>query len=247
MKKFLRWVLLLSLLPAGCAGTGKINVPADALAVPEQTALYQFGEVFQGERIHANFLIGNPAPYRIEIDQIDNQCGCTTSLLTDQALNPGEQVLLMVELNTDRLWGPQSKTVVLHTNDPGRLHIRLVLEGVVREVLPCEPRRINLLTDETAPQVTVRLKNARGRRITISRIDLEDQTHITARPAAGSLPCPLAPGEEISLIVQAELKHPGARLSGTISMFLEGETAVAQIPYSFERRREAKKSPARRY
>lgn len=247
MNRFRTLVLLFCLLASGCAGLSAIQAPSDAIPVPEETATYNFGEVFQGERVQVNFLIGNRAPYRIDIDQIDNQCGCTTSLLTDQAINPGEQVLLMVELNTDRLWGPQAKSVVLHTNDPGRQQIRLVLEGMVREVLPCEPRRIHMVTDEAAPMTTVLLKNAKEKPITIGEIDLESQTHLSAWFVRQSLPLELAPGQEASLIIQAELNHPGARLSGNICFRLEGESAITLLPYTFERRESGKTAPKRRY
>jgi hypothetical protein len=234
--KFFRPVIVLAMLALGaCASARSQPAAASAVVVADQVGRSPFGEVYQGEKIRVEFAIRNTAPYRVTIDSIENVCGCTATRLENGILLPGDTQSVWVELDTARLWGPQSKTVILHTDDPYRRAIRLTLEGVVRELLRFDPRRIDAQSPDPSFSTTVQVANAADRDLTIKELAIKPADHVRAAFAGRSLPLRLAPGETATLLVQAELARPGARLVGEIGLTLDKPGVRLALPFRIER------------
>jgi hypothetical protein len=155
--------------------------------------------------------------------------------LSGEAIRSNQQQILHVDLDTSRLWGPQSKAVILHTDDPHRRTIRLAVEGVVKERIVCEPRRLNAQTGDGRWATRVRLTNATRETLTIQAITIEPNEHMTAALVDKTLPCPLAAGETIALDVAAELGRPDAKLVGQIVFAFAEVEAKASLPFYLER------------
>ncbi len=227
--------LLICLVVLACASAQQADPPPAAIPVDEAAATYRFGAVFEGETVIATFLIRNPSPFRLIIDEVETPCGCTTAQLAGQELKPQGEILVRVSLSTARLWGPQSKMVILHTNSPYRPRIKLLLEGVVRERLQLEPRRINVETTESSFHTTVRLTNVTDKPMQIESVSSEPAELLRAALDATEMPVTMAPGASLSLVVDAQLDHVGAQLIGTVSLHLAGWEEPARLPVFVER------------
>jgi hypothetical protein len=227
--------LLLGLITLGCASTQRAAVPPDAVPVDEGFGIYRFGEVFEGAAVTGVFLVRNPSPFYLVIDEIEAPCGCTTAELAGEELPPRGEILVRVTLNTARLWGPQSKMIILHTNSPYRPKIKLLLEGVVLERLQLEPRRITAETDQAAYHATVRLTNVTDQPMQIEGLNAEPADLIHPALDQQTLPFTLAPGESVTLLIDIQLERSGAQLAGTVYIRLTGSEEPARLPVYVER------------
>jgi len=226
---------LVFLLLISCASTQHAAVPPDAIAVDEGFGIYRFGEVFEGVTVTGVFLVRNPSPFRLVIDEVEAPCGCTTAQLAGEELPPRGEILVRVTLNTARLWGPQSKMIILHTNSPYRPKIKLLLEGVVLERLQFEPRRIAAETTQDAYHATVRLTNVTDQPMQIEALIAEPADLIHPTLDQQTLPFTLAPGGSVTLLVDIQLERPGAQLTGTVYIRLTGSEEPARLPVYVER------------
>ena len=209
--------------------------PPDAIFVPEKTGRYHFGEVFQGETIQTQFTIYNPAPYPINIVRVENTCGCTSTRLEGERIGPRQQRILRVELDTKSLWGPQSKAVIVHTNDPYRQRVRLTLEGVVRTYLVCEPRRLVAKKIEGRHVERVRIVNTSDQPLELTSATVFPACpHVQAHFPQAALPISLEAGDSTVLEVEAVLAKKGVRITGEIQITTQHPFARAQIPFFFE-------------
>jgi P pilus assembly chaperone PapD len=234
--------ILLFVLLAGCATMTKARPPADGVWVPERAARYHFGRVEQGETVRVKFVLHNPAPYRIVIDRVENTCGCTTTNLEGDALLPEQAKTLWVELDTSRLWGPQSKTVIVHTNDPYRQEVKLVLEGTVHVPVTVQPRRVREVRAGETFAATATFTNDTDGPLTIAALGVDPESpHVTASFVGATPPFSLAPGEAATVRLDAQLTRPGARLVGNVWLDVDGAPARPLWPFYLER--PAKKSP----
>jgi len=93
-----------------------------ALAAPmihaEETR-YDFGTVQEGVIITHAFVIENVGDEPLEITGVRASCGCTTTALATNILQPGESVDLEARLNTNGFGGYSvNKTIYVYSNDP---------------------------------------------------------------------------------------------------------------------------------
>ncbi|NLH50671.1 MAG: DUF1573 domain-containing protein [Myxococcales bacterium] len=234
MKNHLLIVFCL-LASLACASARPTDRVATAIPVEGVNARYGFGEVYQGEKIRVEFMILNPAPYQLSIEEVENICGCTTTIASKTTIRPNGSLSFWLILDTSRLWGPQSKSVILDTNDPQRRQIRLTIEGVVRERLRCEPRRIQAKLNEDVYETTVKVVNSSDDSLAINRLEIEPADHLAAVFVDRQLPFTLAAGESADLRFHAELTRPGVKLVGHVTIGISATELSLELPFFVER------------
>ena len=74
---------------------------------------FDFGKLIKGELAKHTFMLKNTGNKRLEILQIENSCGCTTSKFEKLVIEPGQTSSLDVEINTNDLIGKQVKSVTI--------------------------------------------------------------------------------------------------------------------------------------
>jgi len=233
--KLLSAICLLLLLPLACASSDLTPVPEDAVPVEGTEGTYRFGAVYEGETVIAVFKIINESNSYLTIDQVESNCGCTTAKLDGKQIPARGYLLVTVKLNTNRLWGPQSKTVTLHTNAPWRPRIKLLMEGVVRQKLGLEPRRIRTATPDENYQTRVRVTNITADPLLVTGLTTNPEGLLQASFEQVQAPHTLAAGESLIIAVNGRLKHPGANLVGSVFIHLEGNEHPIRLPVYLER------------
>lgn len=85
-------------------------------AITFETTTYDFGQIYQGERVKYSFKFTNTGNSDLLISQVSASCGCTVAEYPKKPIKPGEGGSITVEFNSAGRRGQQSKTVTVSTN-----------------------------------------------------------------------------------------------------------------------------------
>lgn len=78
---------------------------------------HNFGNVKQGEVVSLNVYFKNSGKELLKIDNVKSSCGCTATVLDKKVLQPGEDSMLSIKLDTADRVGKFTRTVTLQSND----------------------------------------------------------------------------------------------------------------------------------
>ncbi|MEJ2699538.1 MAG: DUF1573 domain-containing protein, partial [Desulfuromonadales bacterium] len=144
-------LLLLSALPA-LAQSPKLSV---------EGTNYNFGQVYQGEKVEHVFNFRNSGDAPLSILKVRSSCGCTAALVSSTEVGPGETGEVRATFDSTRFRGEVVKTVYLYSNDPVRRVIQLTIHGEVKPELVTNPTQIDfgLLNPGEKKEVRLKLSN----------------------------------------------------------------------------------------
>jgi len=130
---------LLALLVLGLAAAAAPQIEVDS-------DTYDFGSILEGFAIEHTFVLTNTGDETLVIDQVRATCGCTTTGLATNELQPGQSVELDAVVGTTGFGGSTiSKSIYVYSNDPeysdGFGPDKLVLR-ITGTVVRAEPYRI---------------------------------------------------------------------------------------------------------
>jgi hypothetical protein len=106
------------------AGAQLTARPAPKAVAPYTS--FNFGNVYKGEVISHIFVIRNEGSVDLQIKDFVVGCGCSVAN-ADKVIPPGKEGKAELEVNTATQAGEIYKPATLHTNDPDRPNIVLVL------------------------------------------------------------------------------------------------------------------------
>jgi hypothetical protein len=141
-------ILILLLLFQSASLEALEPIIAPALKVSEK--VFRFGEVTEGQKVVATFILQNRGNANLYIQSIVSGCGCTTPVSSPSSIAPGKEKVLTIEFDTSGFWGPQSRIVRLYSNDLVSPVLALKLEGTISSPVAITPDRIDL--GELSPQ-----------------------------------------------------------------------------------------------
>lgn len=104
---------------------------------------HDFGTRRSSETVRAEFTISNRGDEPLEITDVRSSCGCTTTRLDSQKIEPGGSVTLGADFSLRGRKGPQHKTVTVYSNDPDARVSRLALKATVEESPSWTPASVN--------------------------------------------------------------------------------------------------------
>jgi rhodanese-related sulfurtransferase len=113
-----------------------------AMAVPQVSvdlSSYNFPDTIDGMAVVHTFLLTNMGDGELVITDVKVSCGCTTTALASDRLQPGETVGLTATVNTEGFLHSISKTIFVTSNDPERQapnELQLTISGNVLERRP---------------------------------------------------------------------------------------------------------------
>ncbi|TLM64749.1 MAG: DUF1573 domain-containing protein [Deltaproteobacteria bacterium] len=190
---------------------------APVVSVPR--ADYDFGTIFQGEKVRHAFTFSNAGNESLVVEKVSSSCGCTAALASAKTLAPGASGEIEATFDSTRFRGAISKTVYLYTNDPAQPVVQLHIKGTVQEELTIEPQQVSFgsVPPKRTVKSTVRLTNRGSREI---RLDgLETTTpELTARFSAEVVP----PGGKVAVELTLTPKPGQPRFSGYVLFKADG-------------------------
>lgn len=203
-----RLVLLLLL---GMTFLGAVPVLAVGPKLVVEKTEYDFGQVFEGQKVDHVFRFQNGGDSPLIIDRVRSSCGCTAALLSATSLAPGEVGEVRTSFDSNRFSGEVVKTVYLYTNDTAQSMAQLNLRGTVVREIELNPGQLDLgsLTPGTLREAKVALTNRGPKELQLLGIKS------TVAEVTASLPNRrIAPGKSVEVVTKIAPKTGRGRLSG---------------------------------
>jgi len=142
-----RWRVGVLVVLAGAtmvSGQAELNtatrpaVPTDGPKVRVEQWVYDFGEVYDGQKVEHEFVLHNDGRRPLVLSSVRTSCGCTAAEY-DRRIAPGDSGKIKVVFNTHGK-GPNARSYVyVSTNDPANRRLRFTLQGTVRKYIEVEP------------------------------------------------------------------------------------------------------------
>jgi hypothetical protein len=193
-----------------------------AFAAPDlqvETPSFNFGEIFQGEKVPHVFEFTNQGDEVLKIDRVRSSCGCTAVLVSEKNIPPGGKGELKANFDSARFRGNISKTIYIYSNDPVRPTMQFHLKGNVLEIVAVEPAQINFGRVEAANLVTTKvvLRNQGKETLTLGK------PHATAAELLVKMPeVDFVSGAEVTIEIQLTPKPGQERFSGYVLVSVVG-------------------------
>ena len=112
---------------------------------------FDFGQVYQGERVEHVYRFRNAGDAPLRIEKVRSSCGCTAALASAEIIAPGEQGEVKAVFDSTRFRGRVTKTIYLYTDDPVHRETHFTLSGEVLAKLVANPAK--LVFDNLSPGV----------------------------------------------------------------------------------------------
>ena len=95
------------------------------------TTVYNFGKVYEGERVGAYFKFKNLGNKNLVLTNVSTTCGCTIPAYSEEPLTPGMEGEIKVIFDTYERTGYQYNTVNVKTNtEQGEIELVITAEVV---------------------------------------------------------------------------------------------------------------------
>ena len=99
------------------------------MAVWDQQNIH-FDTVFSGDIVSASYTVQNGGKVPLIISEVENTCGCTSTIVGQEVIQPSEETTIQVKFNTEGWVGEQEKEIKVWMNTTPSVQI-LRLEGFV--------------------------------------------------------------------------------------------------------------------
>ncbi len=103
---------------------------------------HDWGEITDTTPVQHTFKFKNTSDKVITISSVRATCGCTTPQLNKKTYNPGEDGEIPVTFNPQNRKGPQTKNVIVESDDPNCARMELTLTSNVMPLVFIEPSKI---------------------------------------------------------------------------------------------------------
>ncbi len=103
---------------------------------------FDFGFVYQGEKVEHIFKFKNIGDTGLTIDKVRASCGCTAAVISDTYIPPSGEGEIKATFNTAGYIGRQSQSIYVQTNDPLNPTIVLQVKGEVKIEIKVSPHSI---------------------------------------------------------------------------------------------------------
>lgn len=101
-------------------------VDENAPIITLDEAIYEFGEVQEGEKVQHVYTFTNAGKSPLIISNVSASCGCTTPEYSKHPINPGEKGEVTVVFDSHNQVGMQQKIITIMSNAaPGRTILQL--------------------------------------------------------------------------------------------------------------------------
>lgn len=144
--------------PHSPEGLGALaQTKGEPLAVVDNP-VYDFGVLDEHAKGSHEFIIRNEGTAPLRIEQGSTTCRCTTSLVDQKTLEPGQQTTVVVEFDLKGFSGPYSQSATIFTNDPRHPRIVLIIRGKVVKAIQAVPSELVLTRVPSGQQVTAEFR-----------------------------------------------------------------------------------------
>lgn len=129
----------------------------------ENTA-QDFGTIYQGQTASMTFVFDNIGEEPLIIEDVKSSCGCTAAAASSSEIMPGESGEIKVTFDSTGRLGKESKPIHVHTNDPDRAVLKLMVHGFIKSAVRTSPSYVNFgyVRQGTASAKTIFVRSEKG-------------------------------------------------------------------------------------
>ena len=113
--------------------------PAKAPRIEFDTSKWDFGEMYQEEKVSHEFVYRNVGKAPLRIEKVKTTCGCTAAEPSHREILPGQQGTISVIFDSGHFRDRVTKLVYVDTNDPEEPRVTLTITGVVKLEVQVSP------------------------------------------------------------------------------------------------------------
>ncbi|BDU78851.1 DUF1573 domain-containing protein [Mesoterricola sediminis] len=179
----MRSPLLLLTVPALCWAQG----PVISVDRPH----HDFGRIDGDSRVTHRFRISNRGGANLNISRLNPSCGCTSTVIGQWTLKPGESTEVEAAFNPAGFRGTVRKSIQVVSDDPANPNLTLTFEAeIVREITPSQDSVFFQGVRRTGTtKHAVKLTSGTGRPVRVTRIDAPGAKYLSfgIRPEGGNV------------------------------------------------------------
>lgn len=112
-------------------------------AIPPEQRSHDFGTVARAAKTEHRFEITNVHDTDLHIRSVRASCGCTTPIVEDSWIRPGEKGTILARYNTGTFTGRRSATLTITIDKPYFTELQLNVRGYIRSDVVLHPGEIN--------------------------------------------------------------------------------------------------------
>ncbi|NTV73610.1 MAG: DUF1573 domain-containing protein [Holophaga sp.] len=216
---------------------------AQAPSISVDQPHFDFGKLHGDAKAVHRFKISNKGNAALNISRLNPSCGCTSTVIGQWTLNPGQSTEVEATFNPVGFRGPVHKSIQVVSNDPANPTVDLTFEAeVLREIMPSSEAVFLQDVQRTAPRkVSVRLVSGNGKpvHVTDARSPVDHYISFSVRPE----------GNDAWVDIHLEgTKIPASRQSGTDAVVVKTDNpraAVINVTVQWELRASVIAEPGR--
>lgn len=77
---------------------------------------FDFGDIHRGKKVEHKLIVKNAGNQTLELGRIDVSCGCTGTVVSNNAITPGKTGEVLIAFNSTNFSGKVTKTVTINSN-----------------------------------------------------------------------------------------------------------------------------------
>lgn len=185
---------------------------------------FDFGKLYGEAKAVHRFKVTNKGTAPLNISRLNPSCGCTSTVIGQWTLNPGQSTEIETTFNPAGFRGPVHKSIQVVSNDPANPALNLTFEAeVLREIMPSSEAVFFQDVQRTSPRKTsIRLVSGNGQPVHVTD---------TKAPGAPYLSCAVRPeGHDawVDILLDGTRIPPG-RQTGTDAIVVKTDNPKASV------------------
>jgi len=123
------------------------QIPQQALQlIPADQTLYDFGTVARSAKTEHRFAITNIYKEPLQVTAVRASCGCTTPIIEDKVIQPGQVGYILARFNTGTHTGQKQATLTVTLSKPAFRELQLTVKGYIRSDIVFNPGQLDFGT-----------------------------------------------------------------------------------------------------
>lgn len=141
---------------------------------------FDFGRIDGDTKVTHRFKVTNRGSANLNITRLNPSCGCTSTVIGQWTLKPGESTNVEAAFNPAGFRGIVRKSIQVVSDDPANPALTLTFEAdVVREITPSQDNVFFMGARRTGTlRQSVKLVSGTGRPVRVTRVDSPGARHL---------------------------------------------------------------------
>ncbi len=114
--------------------------------IPANQTLHEFGTVARSAKTEHRFAILNIYKEPLELNGVRASCGCTTPIIEDKVIQPGQVGYILARFNTGTHTGQKQATLTVTLGKPAFRELQLTVKGYIRSDIVFNPGQLDFGT-----------------------------------------------------------------------------------------------------